>query len=85
MPDYKRYGQEALHIIVQDEPSFSFQQPTIFGQQTEHTITIMYAKPIQHYGLLKYLNARRNFNNNSINILAKEVHYLFKGKEILLP
>ncbi|TLP77003.1 toprim domain-containing protein [Maribacter sp. ACAM166] len=72
--------KEALHIIVQDEPSFSFQQRPFLEQQTEHTITIMYAKPIQHYGLLKYLNARRISITTALTY-CKEVHYLFKGRK----
>jgi len=72
--------KEALEIIGQDEPSFSFQQRPFLEQQTEHTITIMYAKPIQHLGLRKYLY-ERGISTATASKFCKEVHYMFKGRK----
>jgi hypothetical protein len=72
--------KEALQIIGQEDPSFSFQQRPFLEQQTDHSITIMYAKPIQHLGLTKYLY-ERSISNATASKYCKEVHYLFKGRK----
>jgi hypothetical protein len=72
--------KEALQIIGQEELSFSFQQRPILEKQSAHTITTIYAKPIQNFGLIKYLN-ERNISICTASQYCKEVHYLFKGRK----
>lgn len=71
--------KEALRIIGQEEPSFSFQQQPFLEKQREHGITILYPKPIQHLGLRKYLH-ERSISITTASKFCKEVHYLFKGR-----
>jgi len=72
--------KEALHLLGQDETSFSFQQQPFLEKQREHSITIIYAKPIQHLGLRKYLN-ERNISICTASKYCSEVHYMFKGRK----
>ncbi|HDZ05501.1 MULTISPECIES: toprim domain-containing protein [Maribacter] len=72
--------KEALEIIGQDELSFSFQKQPFLEKQREHTITIMYAKPIQHLGLMKYLH-ERNISMATASKYCSEVHYMFRGRK----
>lgn len=71
--------KEALQLIGQDEPFFSFQQQPFLEKQREHAITIIYAKPIQHLGLMKYLNERSTSITTALKF-CREVHYRFKGR-----
>ena len=71
--------KETLHIIVQDEHFFSFQQQPLLGKEREHAITIMYAKPIRHFGLRKYLY-ERSISIRTASGFCREAHYLFKGR-----
>ena len=71
--------KEALQIMAQEEPSFSFQQQPILEKERNHAITIMYAKPIHHLGLRKYLH-ERGISIATASKFCKEVHYTFKGR-----
>jgi len=72
--------KEALQLIGQDEPSFSFQQQAFLEKWREHAITILCAKPIQHLGLRKYLH-ERGISITTASKFSKEVHYMFKGRK----
>ena len=71
--------KEALELIGQNELSFSFQQQPFSEKQREHAITIIYAKPIQHIGLMKYLN-ERNISITTALKFCREVHYMLNGR-----
>jgi hypothetical protein len=71
--------KEALKIIQEDQISFSFQQHHSIEKEYEDTIEVLYARPIRHFGLLRYLQERRI----SMAIASKycqEVHYIYKGR-----
>ena len=71
---------EALKLIAQEQASFSFQQLPSLQKQREHVIRIIYAKPIRHFGLMKYL-FERNISICTGSKYCKEVHYMFKGRK----
>jgi|AntRauMFilla1563_2_1112583.scaffolds.fasta_scaffold19014_3 5S rRNA maturation endonuclease (ribonuclease M5) len=71
--------KKALKIIGQDEHFFSFQQQPFLEKEREHAITILYAKPIKHLGLRKYVH-ERSISLTTASRFCKEVHYLFKGR-----
>ncbi len=71
---------EALQKIGEDEPSFSFQQQPFLEKQRGHSITVIYAKPIRHFGLMKYLY-ERSISMITASKFCKEVHYMFKGRK----
>ncbi|TLP71189.1 toprim domain-containing protein [Maribacter sp. ACAM166] len=73
--------KEALQIIGQEEPFFSFQQQPILREEIHinEKVLITKIKTLEHPALLGYLKSRAI----SIQIAkeyVKEVHYTFKGK-----
>jgi hypothetical protein len=73
--------KEALQIIGQEEPSFSFQQQPILRKenQIDEKVLITKVRILQHPGLLGYLKSRA-VNIQIAKKYVKEVHYTFKGK-----
>ena len=70
---------EALKFIAQDQTSFSFQQQPVIETGKNKGLRILYARPLRHYGLLKYL-AERSISINTAATNCYEVHYLHKGR-----
>jgi len=71
--------QEALLILDQDIPSFSFQQQNTFAVlKPAGEIRIEKVLPIQHPALLNYL-LKRKVNLKQVTRYAKQVHYTFKN------
>ncbi|WP_319231109.1 toprim domain-containing protein [Draconibacterium orientale] len=72
--------QEALSILGNTLPSFSFQKHNTFtGRKPEAEIQINKILPIRHPALVRYLN-RRNINVELAARYAKEINYSVKGK-----
>lgn len=72
--------QEALSILGNAVPSFSFQKHnTLIGLEPEAEIRIDKILPIRHPALVKYLNSRK-INVDLATRYAKEIHYSVKEK-----
>tara|TARA_R110002050_G_scaffold80909_1_gene173036 strand:- start:1924 stop:2880 length:957 start_codon:yes stop_codon:yes gene_type:complete len=71
--------KETLRFLEQDGTSFSFQQQPVLSNDNHNGIQILHARPIRHYGLLKYLFERRISISTALAI-CMEVHYLNKGR-----
>ncbi|MCK5443305.1 MAG: toprim domain-containing protein [Maribacter sp.] len=72
--------KEALKILNEDAPSFSFQQQPIFKAKNENKIKVIESKELTHFALRDYLESR-NIKLGTALRLCKEVHYTFKGKK----
>tara|TARA_R110002074_G_scaffold122612_9_gene257404 strand:+ start:35513 stop:36469 length:957 start_codon:yes stop_codon:yes gene_type:complete len=71
--------KETLRFLEQDRTSFSFQQQPVLSNDNHNGIQILHARPIRHYGLLKYLFERR-ISISTASAICMEVHYLNKGR-----
>ena len=71
--------KETLRFLEQDQASFSFQQRPVLSNDNHYGIQILHARPIRHYGLLKYLFERR-ISISTAAAICMEVHYLNKGR-----
>ena len=71
--------KETLRFLEQDRASFSFQQQPVLSNDNHNGIQILHARPIRHYGLLKYLFERR-ISISTASAICMEVHYLNKGR-----
>lgn len=71
--------KEALKFLEQDQTFFSFQQQPVIRIQNNIGLKILHARPIRHYGLLKYLFERK-ISISTASTICKEVHYLHKGR-----
>jgi hypothetical protein len=71
--------KEVLQFLNTNQPSFSFQQQPVFEKWSESSIKVRYAKPIQHYGLIKYLHERK-ISVSTASVYCNEVHYIFNGR-----
>jgi hypothetical protein len=73
--------KEALHLLGQDEPSFSFQQQVVFEGPApdKEKVTITNVKPISHPALLGYIKSRA-IDKSIAKSYCNEIHYTFKGK-----
>jgi hypothetical protein len=71
--------KETLRFLEQDRASFSFQQQPVLSNDNHNGIQILHARPILHYGLLKYLFERR-ISISTASAICMEVHYLHKGR-----
>ena len=70
---------EALSFLEQGQTSFSFQQQLPVRIQKNTGLKILHARPIRHYGLIKYLSERK-ISIAIASTICKEVHYLHKGR-----
>ncbi|WP_081980916.1 toprim domain-containing protein [Cellulophaga sp. Hel_I_12] len=71
--------KETLQWLEADQISFSFHQQSFFKEQNNMGLQILHAKPIWHFGLLKYLFERR-ISISTAAQLCKEVHFMNKQK-----
>jgi hypothetical protein len=72
--------KEALKFLEQDQTSFYFQQRPVLKEDIRDSIQILHARPIRHYGLLKYLFERK-ISISTASAICMEVHYLNKGRK----
>ncbi len=72
--------KEALKFLEQDQTSFYFQQRPVLHEDIRDGIQIVHARPIRHYGLLKYLFERK-ISISTASAICMEVHYLNKGRK----
>ena len=70
---------ETLKFIAEDQDSFSFQQQPVIKTEKDKGLQSLYARPLRHYGLLKYV-AERSVSIATAAMYCYEVHYLHKGK-----
>ncbi|WP_339840203.1 toprim domain-containing protein [uncultured Maribacter sp.] len=70
---------ETLKFIAEDQDSFSFQQQPVIKTEKDKGLQILYARPLQHYSLLKYV-AERSISIATAAMYCYEVHYLHKGR-----
>lgn len=75
----KSFVREALRFLEQGQTSFSFQQQPPVGTQKDTGLEILHARPIRHYGLIKYLYERK-ISISTASTICREVHYLHKGR-----
>jgi len=71
--------KETLRFLEQDRASFSFQQRPVLSKDNHNGIQILHARPILHYGLLKYLFERR-ISISTASAICMEVYYLNIGR-----
>ncbi|MDC6387737.1 toprim domain-containing protein [Maribacter sp. PR1] len=71
--------REALRFLEQGQTSFSFQQRPPVGIQKDTGLEILHARPIRHYGLIKYLSERK-ISISTASTICREVHHLHKGR-----
>lgn len=75
----KKYTiKEAVEFLEGSDPSFSFHQP-ITGKDKASKIEVYKTQPIQHPGLVQYLDTRR-IPLEIAKVHCQEVWYRFKGK-----
>lgn len=72
--------KETLRFLEQDQTSFYFQQRPVLKEDVRDSIQILHARPIRHYGLLKYLFERK-ISILTASAICMEVHYLNKGRK----
>jgi hypothetical protein len=71
--------QEALLILDQDIPSFSFQQQNAFAVlKPEDEIKVEKVMPLHHPALINYL-LKRKVNPKQATRYARQIHYRLKG------
>ncbi|HDZ04659.1 hypothetical protein LCGC14_0354490 [marine sediment metagenome] len=70
---------ETLKFIAEDQDSFSFQQQPVIKTEKDKGLQILYARPLQHYSLLKYV-AERSISIATVAMYCYEVRYLHKGR-----
>lgn len=70
--------REALDFLEGSDPSFSFHQP-ITGKDKASKIEVNKTQPIQHPGLVQYLDTR-GIPLEIAKVYCREVWYRFKGK-----
>ncbi len=72
--------KEALQIIGQEKPSFSFQQQPLLREENHinEKVLITKVKTLEHPALLGYLKSRA-IGIQIAKKYVKEVHYTFKG------
>tara|TARA_R110002033_G_scaffold79931_1_gene130885 strand:+ start:7143 stop:8102 length:960 start_codon:yes stop_codon:yes gene_type:complete len=71
--------KETLNWLEKDQISFSFQQQCVLEKPKRDGLKVLYAQPIQHYGLIRYL-LERKIAMATAAMLCKEVHYLHQGR-----
>jgi hypothetical protein len=71
--------KEVLKFIGRDQTSFSFQQQPVIETEKDKGLQILYARPLQHYSLLKYI-AERSISIATVAMYCYEAHYLHKGR-----
>ncbi|WP_298245912.1 toprim domain-containing protein [uncultured Christiangramia sp.] len=71
--------KEALEFLSNKQDSFSFQQP-ILKKNTASKIEVFEVKPIQHPGMIQYLESR-GISLLTAEQYCEEVWYEFKGKQ----
>ena len=71
--------RETLDWLQKGQISFSFQQQPFLTKQNESRIEILYARPIGHFALTRYLNSRKISVCRAAK-LCHEVHYTIRGR-----
>ena len=72
--------KEALQLVNEGQPFFSFHQQTILNSLTTEQIQIIEIKELSHIALKDYLTSRK-ISLNTASKLCKEVHYGFKNRD----
>ena len=71
--------RETLDWLQKGQISFSFQQQPFLTKQNESSIQVLYARPIGHFALTRYLNSRKISICRAAK-LCNEVHYTIRGR-----
>lgn len=72
--------KEALNYLSQNNiSSFSFHQQPLQSEIDEPRISVINIKPIQHFGLIDYLDSRK-ISIHAARLVCKEVYFQLNGK-----
>ncbi|SDF42179.1 Toprim-like [Cellulophaga baltica] len=71
--------KETLQWLEKGQISFSFQQQQPLEKEKKDRLRVLYAQPIQHFGLIRYLFERK-ITLATASKLCHEVHYMHKGR-----
>jgi hypothetical protein len=71
--------KETLDWLENGQISFSFQQQPLITEQHASGIRVRYARPIEHFALIGYLNSRK-ISASTAAKLCKEVYYILRGR-----
>lgn len=72
--------KEALSYLSENKISFSFHQQIPLASNATSAIRVIKTKPIQHFGLIDYLDTRK-ISIQAARSICEEVHFTLKDKK----